>query len=109
MANEDKLSELKDEKSLWEPRRAQLDEITSEYSNQISNLQNQQKVVTGERAAAEEQYQDALKEPHKKLDQLLSAQDKMAAADANLDKTGKTLASTTSELRSTIDETVQVD
>ena len=109
MANEDKLSELKDEKSLWEGRRAQLDEITSEFSNQISNLQNQQKVLTGERAAAEAQYQDALKEPHKKLDQLLSAQDKMAAADANLDKTGKTLASTTSELRSTVDETVQVD
>lgn len=109
MPNEDKNDAVREEISMWEQRQAQLKEITSEYNTQISNLQNQQKVLSDERAAAKVQYQDALTEPHAKLNQLLSAQDTIAAKDAELDKNAKSLAGVTTEFRETVSEQAQVD
>jgi len=97
------------EKSMWAERRAQLEQITTDYNTQISNLKNQQKELEGERAAAQQQYQDALKKPHEKLDQLMGAQDKIAQLDKDLDNNAKAVAGKTSEVRETINERVEVD
>ena len=106
---DNKVADLNEEKDMWRERRAYLDKMTSEYNAQISTLQNQQKELAGERSAAQQQYQDALQQPHAKLDQLLGAQDKMKEVDENLEKTAKSLAGTTTELRETIQEQAEVD
>lgn len=109
MADSGKMSELKDERSLWEVRRAQLNQITSELNTQISDSLNRQQDLKEQRAAAEQKYRDGLQEPHKNIEQINEAQDHMAAADRDLAKTGDELAGHTDELRSSIKEMGELD
>lgn len=108
MTSFDKVSMLKKEKAPYEERQAYLEKLTSENKARVSDLQGQEKSFVDERSDAQKDYKDALEQPHEKLEQLMEAQDRMAAADAKLEMTQSLLGDATQKLQTSIGEEAKV-
>lgn len=103
-----KLGKMQREKELYETRKAQQSQITSEKNQLVSNLQGQEKTLNDQHVAAQKDYNEALQKPHEHLEQLMDAQDRMKHLTAESEKTRKALGFETEELKKSIGKEVEI-
>lgn len=109
MEEKDKITKLNDEIAQSQTQRVAVEAKISTLNKTISDLQNQDARLTGERANLRQEFQTLKERPHENLEQLLKTQDGIAAADRAIAKTQEDMEATTGQYRATIREGVELD